>query len=125
MEKYLVSEIPQHQQVVIDVPEGYLRVAGYVNEDTGDGRMVFSRATKFADVGSAAVSESESVPLLHLHVQTPERARAIARAFMQLADNLQDWEDAAEMSDACEECNCDDCPQHDFCYSDDEEDDNG
>lgn len=121
MEKYLVSEIPQHQQVVIDVPEGHLRIAGYVDEDRGDGRMVFSRSSVHAEVGSHSGFDADSVPLLQMHIQSKERALVIAHAFMQLAEDMEKWEDDTAMSDACEECSCDDCPQRDFCYSDNDE----
>lgn len=122
MEKYLVSEIPQNQQVVIDVPEGHLRIAGYVDSDRGDGRMVFSRSYKHAEVGSHAGFDADAVPLLQMHIQSRERALVIARAFLKLAEDMEQWEDDATASDACEECSCDDCPQHDFCFADDEED---
>ena len=122
MDKYLVSEIPGNQQVVIDVPEGYLRVAGYVDSNNGDGKMVFTRATTFAETGSSVGRSDDSIPLLQMHIQTPERALVIAHAFMKLADTMQEWVDNAECSDNCEECNCDDCPEHDQCFAVDDED---
>ncbi len=122
MDKYLVSEIPVDQQVIIDVPEGYLRVSGYVDGTNGDGRMVFSRATEFAETGGMVRPSSHNIPLLQMHVQTPARALVIARAFMQLAEEMREWEDEAERMEQCEECNCDDCPQYDFCYGDGDED---
>ena len=122
MDKYLVSEIPGNQQVVIDVPEGYLRVAGYVDQDTGDGRMVFTRATKFAETGSEVSYDKDNIPLMQMHIQTPERAMVIAHAFMQLAESMQEWADDAECSDNCEECNCNDCPVRDQCFAEDAED---
>ncbi len=124
MDKYLVSAIPAEQQVIIDVPEGYLRVSGYVDGRDGDGRMVFSRATEYADTGNTVMPNKHNIPLLQMHIQTPERAMVIARAFVQLAEEMRDWEDDADRMEACEECNCDDCPQYDFCYGDGD-DDNG
>ena len=122
MDKYLVSEIPGNQQVVIDVPEGYLRVAGYVDPNTGDGRMVFTRATRFAETGSEVSYDKDNIPLMQMHIQTPERALVIADAFVRLADSMQEWADDAECANNCEEGNCDDCPVRDQCFAEDAED---
>ena len=122
MDKYLISAIPVNQQVVIDVPEGYLRVAGFVDRDNGDGRMVFTRATKYAALGSSVGRDDDSIPLLQINIPTAERALVIADAFMRLADSMKDWEDDVECVDNCEEGNCDDCPVRDQCLAGDRED---
>ena len=122
MDKYLISAIPVNQQVVIDVPEGYLRVAGFVDRDNGDGRMVFTRATKYAALGSSVGHDEDSIPLLQINSPTAERALVIADAFMRLADAMKDWEDGVECVDNCEEGNCDDCPVRDQCLAGDRED---
>ena len=127
MDKYLVSEIPTNQQVIIDVPEGFLRITGYVDHDTGDGKMVFTRAIDYESSGSEVPHGSGIIPLMQMHIQSPLRALVIAEAFINLANEMKEYRDDDDdddwFDDECETYDCDDCPKHDICFGGDDPDD--
>lgn len=106
MDKYLVTEIPENQHVMIDAPEGFMRVTGSVDEVFGDGNIFFVRESECGDV-----------PLLQMRIRTPERARGIAEAFNQLADLMECWINADDCPACCMGCEDDDGSVHyEFSY---------
>ena len=128
MDKFMVTEIPAEQQVVIDVPEGYLRVTGSMDPSNGDGRLVMTRALEPADPGTETNSE-HTIPLLQIHIQSPERAMVIATALYRLAEMMKAWRIDNDVldedeDDDCEDC-CPGCPHYDVCAGCDDDDEDG
>ena len=119
MSKYLVSEIPENQHMIIDVPEGFMRVCGAINPDTGEGNMAFSQAFASANTGEKVSSGSHSIPLLQMRIQSPEKALTIAQAFTDLAIRMKEFYDEEDM----ESPDCDECSYQGRCFGQCEEDD--
>ena len=87
MEKFIMSELGDNEQVVLDVPVGCLRLH-YDTLHDGAGEMVFSISEECADPGTRAYDEdcSDAVRII---CQTPEKAETIARAFIELASYMR------------------------------------
>lgn len=122
MDKYLVSAIPDEQQVVIDVPEGFLRISVSMDDASGEGRLVLASARNRANVGEEVHDMAERTPILQMRIETPQRAEALARALLSLADTMHEWLGDEEV--ICEDdSECEDCANRGICFADD--DDNG
>lgn len=123
MSKYLVKPILKEQEVLIDTPEGYLRVTAGMNDMTGEGSLILSEAYEYAKPGDDVSSNEERVPLAKVRITSKERALTIARVMLELASKMREWEDDDE--DCDEDCiDCDTCEHREVCLSEDEEDDN-
>ena len=96
MEKFIMSEIPDNQQVVLDVPVGHLRMRGNILRD-GAGEMVFAIADESATIGDRVRDYIRS-DALRIICQTPEKAETIAQAFLELAADMREAIEAIEES---------------------------
>lgn len=122
MGKYLVKPILKEQEVLIDTPEGYLRVTAGMNDMTGEGSLILSEAYEYAKPGDDVPSNEEQVPLAKVRITSKERALTIARVLVELASKMREWEDDNE--DCDKDCvDCDTCEHREVCLSEDEEDD--
>lgn len=119
MEKFVMTPIPDEDQVVLDVPEGRLRMDFEIH-DNGEGLMLFSIAKEYERPGAFAKRQESEVPALKLVVQSPEKANAIAHAFLAMADAMEDFADDEDDDDDEDEIGYDD-PEDDE-EEDDEED---
>ena len=104
MDKYLVTEIPDNQLVVIDVPEDGMDITSYIDDDSGNAHVVFTKE-------SAGIT----IPLLRVNISYPEQAQGIAAAFARLADAI-DAQPEDEPQPCCRECMHSDPIYYKFCY---------
>lgn len=118
MGKYLVKPILKEQEVLIDTPEGYLRVTAGMNDLTGEGSLILSEAYEYVKPGDDVPNNEEQVPLAKVRITSKERALALARVLLELASKMREWEDDDE------DCvDCDTCEHREICQAEDEEDD--
>ena len=122
MGKYLVKPILKEQEVLIDTPEGYLRVTAGMNDMTGEGSLILSEAYEYAEPGADVPNDEEQVPLAKVRITSKERALTLARVLLKLASKMREWEDNDE--DCDEDCiDRDTCEHKEVCLSEDKEDD--
>lgn len=89
-EFFTVREVPVGETVVLDVPLGRLRAGGTVKD--GIGTMVFSISEEAREAGSRPGHTRGDREALRLIVQSPEKAEAIAMAFLEMAHKLHEQE---------------------------------
>ena len=87
MERFIMTELAENEQVVLDVPVGHMRLHYRILRD-GAGEMVFSIADDHA-VPGMALHDTVRTEALRIICQTPEKAEVIARAFIGLADHMR------------------------------------
>ena len=118
-----MKDIPEGEHVVLDVPEGQLRIGGVVHPN-GEAIAVFSISDEQAVAGSRPTSKPSDRTAVEIVLQTPERAETIALAFIELANKMREAITRQEYilvkdedeEDVCCGC-CDGCK---FCPSADE-----
>ena len=105
MEKFLMQEIPENTQVVLNVPEGRLRVGGSVDTEAGEGALIFGIADEEAKQGSrhAPGNDTQAVRII---IQDPDRLRTIARACEELAERMEAllYEEDDGDDEGCSDC---------------------
>ena len=82
-----VREVPAGETVVMDVPPGRMRVGGDIRD--GIGTMVFSISDESLETGSRPGHKPGDRDALRMVIQTPEKAEAIALAFIEMASKMR------------------------------------
>lgn len=116
-----MKDIPEGEQVILDVPEGRLRVGGIVRP-YGEALAIFSIAEETEKPGSRPAHKTTDRQAVKIVVQTPERAETIALAFIEMARKMrevmgevpptddEDEEEDEEEVPFCDPASCEGCP---------------
>ena len=83
MEKFIMAELADNEQVVLDVPIGHLLMRNNILRD-GAGEVIFSIADSYAKPG-VKTNNTNRTDALRIICQTPEKAETIAKVFVELA----------------------------------------
>ena len=90
MSKFVsIKNIPSDEYVVLDVPAGHLRIGGVVNPN-GEGVVTFSISDEAKQAGTRQEKGADDRTAMKVIVQSPEKAEAIALAFIEMARKMRE-----------------------------------